>query len=129
MRNAICLLVVGAMLASVLPAAAFDIDLEVDHQYAKDVTVEKPTAGRSYGDHVVSYLRFIPKQGTDRVFPAFINTHTYLTCPNSEKHLIVNDVKQVDHDRRSGVKILGFFFDKPECDNPTVHVQPIVGNG
>jgi len=121
-------LVLAALLLSAAPALAFDIALDLHDKYSGPyMTVEKPTNGRNFVEHVASYLRIIPKKG-NRVAPVFINTHNYLTCPNdSSKKWLVNDVKQVSYDRRSGVTILGFFFDTPSCDDPTFHIEPIVG--
>lgn len=120
-------LLLATLLLSAVPAAAFDIDLKVADGVEKVMHVDKPTQGRDFVEHVASYVRIEPK-GKNRVFPVFINTHNYLTCPDSEKKTPVNDVKQVSFDRRSGVTVLGFFFDKPACDNPTFHMEPILGD-
>ncbi len=123
-------LVLATLLLSTVPALAFDIDLDVNTKLAADaLTIEKPTPGRNFVEHVASYLRVLPKKG-NRVAPVFINTHNYLTCPNdsTKKKWYLNDVKQVSFDKRSGVAILGFFFDTPGCDNPTFHLEPIVGH-
>ncbi len=106
-------------------ATDFDINLDLDQKYAKNLKVEKPTGGRNFGDHVVSYLRIIPAQG-NRVFPVFISTHNYLTCPNSDKKTPIDAVKQVSYDRRSGIKVLGFFFPNPGCEKPTFHMEPVL---
>ena len=120
-------LIVAAMLLTAMPAsAAFDIDLKVDTKYAPGVKVEKPTAGRNYGDKVVSYARIMPAAKGVRAFPAFITSHNYLTCPDSDKRTPLNDVKQVSYERRSGVKVLGFWFDPPGCDAPTFHMEPVL---
>ena len=120
-------LVLATLLLSATPALAFDIALDLHDKYsAPYMSVEKPTNGRNFVEHVASYLRIIPKKG-NRVAPVFINTHNYLTCPNdSSKKWLVNDVKQVSYDRRSGVTVVGFFFDTPPCDDPTFHMEPIV---
>ena len=104
---------------------AFDISLEVDQKYAQNLKVEKPTVGKNFGDHVVSYLRILPAKG-NRAYPVFINTHNYLTCPGSDKKTPVDAVKQVSGDRRSGVKVLGFFFGNPGCEKPTFHMEPVL---
>ena len=104
---------------------AFDIELQVDQKYAKNLKIEKPTVGKNFGDHVVSYLRILPVNG-NRTYPVFINTHNYLTCPGSDKKTPVDAVKQVSGDRRSGVKVLGFFFGNPGCEKPTFHMEPVL---
>jgi len=118
---------VATALLSGGPASAYDIEYTVDWKYADNINIEKPTPGRSLGDHVVSYLRFLPKRG-NRVYPAFINTHNYLTCPGSDKRTPVSSVKQVSGERRSGIRVLGFFFDSPGCDNPTFHMEPVLAD-
>ena len=120
-------LLLTVLLCSATPAlAAFDITLVTAPGADKYMKIEKPTPGRDFVEHVAAYIRIIPKQN-NRVFPAFITTHNYLTCPDSDQHYNLNDVKQVSNERRSGVKVLGFFFPKPKCDNPTFHMEPIVG--
>ena len=121
-------LVLATVFLSAVPALAFDIELDLNPKLAAGaMTVEKPTPGRNFVEHVASYLRVIPTKG-NRVAPAFINTHNYLTCPNDKtKKWYLNDVKQVSFDSRSGVTILGFFFDNPGCDDPTFHMEPIIG--
>ena len=126
MRTTLGLLVTAMLLIAMPARADFDIDLKVDTQYAPGVRVEKPTKGRNFGEHVASYVRIMPPVGKKRAFPAFISTHNYLTCPNSDKKTAVDNVKQVSYERRSGMKILGFFFDPPGCDDPTFHVEPIL---
>ncbi len=117
------------LLAAAAPAATpFDIDLDVTNDAPKYMQIEKPTAGRAFVGHVVSYVRIIPKVGKP-IYPAFITTHNYLTCPDKkDKKWNVTDVKQVSFDRRSGVEIIGFFFDTPECQNPTFHLEPILAD-
>jgi hypothetical protein len=119
-------LLAGALLALAPRAAsAFDIDYQAPKDMAKIIQVERTGPAEDFGDHVVLYLRFIPVKG-NRVFPAFINTHNYLTCPDAkDKKWLVNNVAEVDFHKRSGVKILGFFFDKPTCDNPTYHLETV----
>ena len=107
--------------------AAFDVDLVVDPGSAKSVEFQKPMAARDFVDHVAVYLRVLPVK-TNRASPVFINTKNYLTCPDSEKRWNLNDVKQVDHHRRSGIKVFGFFFDKPACEKATYHLQAIAGD-
>ncbi len=127
MMRTILGLLVAAVLLTAMPARAdFDIDLKVDTRYAPGLRTEKPTKGRNFGEHVASYIRVMPPAGKKRAFPAFISTHNYLTCPNSDKKTPVGDVKQVSYDRRSGTKVLGFFFDPPGCDAPTFHMEPVL---
>jgi len=121
-------LIVAAVLLTAMPALAdFDIDLKVDSKYAPGLKVEKPTRGRHFGEHVVSYVRTVPAKGS-RDFPAFISTHNYLTCPGSDTRTPLGEVKQVSYERRSGMKVLGFFFDPPGCDLPTFHMEPVLAN-
>ncbi len=122
-------LVLATLLFSTMPALAFDIELDLNDKLAANaMRIEKPTPGKNFVEHVASYLRVIPNKG-NRVAPVFINQHNYLTCPNDKtKKWYLNDVKVVSLDKRSGVSILGFFFDNPGCDNPTLHLEPIVGN-
>lgn len=121
------LLLLATLPLSAASAAEYDIKLDLDTKHAADIKVEKPTGGRNFGDHVVSYLRIIPGKG-NRVFPVFINTHNYLTCPDSDKRSNVSAVKQVSNERRSGIKVLGFFFDNPGCENPTFHMEPVLAD-
>ena len=73
-------------------------------------------------------VRFIPTDGKGRPFPVFINTHNYLVCPDSDKKYFLNDVKEVNADRRSGVRVFGFFFAKPPCDKATQHLEAITAS-
>jgi hypothetical protein len=119
----------AALLVAAPPAlAAFDITLEVAPGADKRMKIEKPTPGRDFVENVASYIRIIPKEG-NRVFPAFITTHNYLTCPDTNQRWNLVDVKQVSAERRSGTKVLGFFFKRPACDNPTFHMEPILADG
>lgn len=121
------LLTLAALALPAGPArAAFDIDFTADAEAAKYMKIEKPTSGRDFVDKVAIYLRIIPAKG-NRVFPVFINTQNYLTCPDTATRWNLNDVKQVSYERRLGIKVLGFFFDKPTCNNPTFHMVPVVG--
>lgn len=116
-----------AALAAQPALAAFDAELKVDEQTTKSMGVEKPTPARDFVQNAAVYIRILPKKG-NRVFPVFINTKNYLTCPDTEQRWLVNDVKQVSYDRRSGVKVLGFFFNRPTCDNPTFHMSGVVAD-
>jgi hypothetical protein len=108
--------------------AAFDIDLEVDPGSAKSVQFQKPAPAREFQTNVAVYLRILPVK-SNRALPVFITTKNYLTCPDSEKHWNLNDVKDVASDRRSGVRVLGFFFEKPACEKATFHLEAVVGDG
>ncbi len=123
--KSIGLLLGAALFALPCTALAFDIDYQASPQVLKHFKIEKPEAGQDQGDHVASYLRLIPVKG-NREYPAFITTHNYLTCPDDkEKKWYLYEVGQVDYHKRSGIKILGFFFEKPTCDNPTFHLDAV----
>jgi len=127
-RPALLLATLTLLAVAARPAlAAFDIDFVVGPESAKSVEFQKPTAARDFQNHVAIYLRVLPVK-SNRTFPVFINTKNYLTCPDSEKHWNLNDVKDVANDRRSGVRVFGFFFDKPACEKATFHLQAVVGD-
>jgi hypothetical protein len=105
-------------------AADWDVKLETDDEIQKYASIEIPSKGRDFINLVV-YLRFVPKQG-NRFFPAFIDDRNYLHCPDTEKRWNVNAIKRVDFHARSGVKILGFWFDKPDCEEPVFHMEAVV---
>ena len=121
------LLLAGALLVLAPRAAsAFDIDYEPPKELAKVVKIERTGPGEDFGDHVALYLRFIPLKGT-RAFPVFINTHNYLTCPDEkDKKWLVNNIAEADLYKRTGVRLLAFFFDKPACDKPTYHMEAVL---
>ena len=124
----VTLIVLTLIALAARPAlAAFDADLVVDPGSAKSVEFQKPMVARDFVDHVAVYLRILPVK-TNRALPVFINTKNYLTCPDSEQRWNLNDVKQVAHDRRSGIKVFGFFFAKPACEKATFHLQAITGD-
>lgn len=118
------LLATTLILAADRALAAIDTDLVVEPGSSKDMKVEKPSPARDYIDHIGVYIRVIPLKG-NRVYPVFINTRNYLTCPDSDKKWLVNDVRDVAFDRRKGVRVLGFFFDKPSCEKATLHFEGI----
>jgi len=121
-------LLAGALLGlAPVAVSAFEIEYKVPPETAKKIQIERTGPGEDLGDHVALYLRFIPVK-SNRVYPAFINTHNYLTCPDKEKKWLLNNVAEVDHHKRSGIKVLGLFFDKPECDNPTYHMETVVAD-
>lgn len=124
--------IAGALFAALAlmagPAVgAFDADFTVNKEALEHMTVEKPTEARDFVNHIAIYLRIIPAKG-NRVFPVFIDTHNYLKCPDSDERWILNRVAQVAHDRRRGVKVLGFFFDKPSCDRPHYHMEAVIAD-
>lgn len=103
----------------------FDITLKPTDVDPKLFRIERAGPGRDFINHAAIYLRFIPvKEGT-KIFPVFIQEKNYLSCPKSDKKWLLNDVKQVDQDKRRGIKMYGFFFDRPECDDPTYHLSPV----
>jgi len=107
--------------------AAFDTELIVQPTSSKTLKVEKPAGAQDYIDHVSIYIRFLPgKGGPGRMYPVFINTHNYLVCPDDpDKHILLDDVKEVSADRRSGVRVLGLFFKKPPCDTAKQYFEAI----
>jgi hypothetical protein len=128
-RATLGLLAAAVLLSATAARADFDIDLKADLKYAPGLRVEKPTKGRNFSnDRAASYIRFLPPVGKKRAYPAFISTHNYLTCPDSDKKIYLGEVKQVDINRRNGIKVLGFFFDSPGCDSPTFHMEPILAD-
>jgi hypothetical protein len=122
---ATALVLPGARFAA---AADFDLNIILDDDTKKLVDVEHAMLkGRDFINHVGIYLRFIPK-GKEQ-FPVFIDTQNYLSCPDiKDKKWMVNDVKQVQADERTGIKSYAFFFDKPECDNPVFHLDAVYGD-
>ena len=129
MRTTLELLVAASLLAAAVPALAdMDVQLKPDLTYAKGLKFDQPTAGKNFGQRVAAYVRIQPPAGKIRAFPAFISTHNYLQCPDSDKRNPVVDIKQVSYDRRSGIKVLGFFFDPPDCEKPTFHWEPILAD-
>jgi hypothetical protein len=118
-----------ALVARAVPAADFDLSLDIDAETTKHVTIEKAmTQGRDFINHVGIYLRFVPKKGTEQ-FPVFIDTENYLSCPDvKDQTWPVNDVKEVHAHDRSGVKVYAFFFDKPTCDTPVFHMKAVFGD-
>ena len=121
------LMVAGALCA--VPAArAFDIEYEASPDSLKSLKIERTGPGEDYQDHEALFLRVIPLKGT-RVYPVFINTHNYLTCPDKpDKKYLVYQVSEADFHKRSGVKILAFFFEKADCDNPKFHLDAVVAD-
>ncbi len=128
-KTATTLLTLAALALSAAAAqAAFDMEYDFDPAAAKYMKIEKPTPARDFANKVAAYLRLVPAEGKTRVFPVFINSQNYLTCPDTDTRWTLVDVKQVSHERRRGIKVLGFFFDRPTCDKPTFHMKPVVAD-
>jgi hypothetical protein len=104
----------------------FDVDLKVVDASSKDVKFEKPAPPRDFIDRIGIYLRAVPTKG-NKAFPVFVSTRNYLVCPDNPKKYYLNDVKQANFDKRSGVRILGFFFDKPPCEKATQYLEATTG--
>ncbi len=105
--------------------AQFDMKVEIAETSSKLIKMERTGPARDFVQRVAVYLRYIPVKG-DRVHPAFINTHNYLTCEDKpDKKWVVEGVSRVDFDKASGIAIYGFFFSKPECAMPTFHMEAI----
>jgi hypothetical protein len=103
----------------------FDITLEDDGALKSLVKIERTGPARDFINNTAIYLRFIPVKQGDKVHPVFIQDRNYLTCPKSDKKYPLNDVKQIDNDKRRGIKMYGFFFQRPECDDPTFHMSAV----
>lgn len=103
----------------------FDMTLKQSDVDTKLYRIERAGPARDFINHAAIYIRFIPVKEGGKVFPVFIQERNYLTCPKNDKRWLLNDVKQVDADRRRGIKMFGFFFDRPECDDPTFHFSPV----
>jgi len=121
------LTVIAALVALVpsLARAAFDMDVKIADSSSKMVKMERTGPARDFVQRAAIYLRYIPTKG-NRVHPAFINTHNYVTCPDKpDKKWYVEGVSRVDFDKGSGIAIYAFFFSRPECDNGTFHMEAI----
>lgn len=117
-----------AMLVALSPEAAqaqFDMKVEIAETSSKMIKMERTGPARDFVQRVAVYLRYIPVTG-NRVHPAFINTHNYLTCEDKPgKQWVVEGVSRVDFDKATGIAIYGFFFSKPDCTLPTFHMEAI----
>ena len=109
-------------------ARAFSITLDATPETLKAMSVEGTNDAVNYEDHAQLMLRLIPTKGS-RVFPAFINTHNYLTCPdNKDKKYLLCQISEAELFKRKGIRLLAFFFEKPACDDPTYHMDAIVAD-
>lgn len=117
-----------AAAVALTPAAAraeFDMTVDIAPTSSKAIKMERTGPARDFVQRAAVYLRYIPVKG-NRVHPAFINTHNYLTCPDKAgKKWPVESVSRVDFDKGSGIGIFAFFFSRPECDNATFHMEAI----
>ena len=122
-------LLVAALLAltPALAHAEFDMTVDVAKTSSKAFKLERTGPAKDFVQRAAIYLRYIPNKG--RVFPAWINTHNYLTCPDKpDKKWHVEGVSRVDFDKGSGIAIYAFFFSRPECDNATFHMETITAD-
>lgn len=122
----IAVLIVALAFCPTLALAEFDMELAVAPTSSKLIKIEKPGPARDFQQHMAIYLRVLPVKG-NRVFPVFIDTHNYLTCPDSEKRSNLTRVSRVNFDKPSGIAIFGFFFPHVGCDRPTFHMEAVVG--
>ena len=124
------LLTLGLIGASValsptLARAEFDMKVELAPTNSKAYKLERTGPARDFVQRVAVYLRYVPVKG-NRVHPAFINTHNYLTCEGKpDKKWYVEGVSRVDFDKAGGIAVYGFFFSKPDCDLPTFTMEAI----
>jgi hypothetical protein len=122
-------LLVTALLAltPALAHAEFDMTVDVAKTSSKAFKLERTGPAKDFVQRAAIYLRYIPNKG--RVYPAWINTHNYLTCPDKpDKKWHVEGVSRVDYDKGSGIGIYAFFFSRPECDNATFHMETITAD-
>lgn len=117
-----------AALVALTPALAraeFDMTVDIAKTSSKMIKMERTGPAKDFVQRAAIYLRYIPVKG-DRVHPAFINTHNYLTCADKpDKKWFVEGVSRVDFDKATGIAIYAFFFTRPECDNATFHMEAI----
>jgi len=112
-------------LAPTLARAEFDMTVDIAKTSSKAIKMERTGPAKDFVQRAAIYLRYLPLKG-NRAHPAFINTHNYLTCPDKgDKRWYVEGVSRVDFDKGTGIAIYGFFFSRPECDNPTFHMEAI----
>jgi len=111
-----------------LARADFDMTVEIAPASSKAIKMERTGPARDFIQRAAIYLRYIPAKG-NRVFPAFINTHNYLSCADKpDKKWVLENVSRVDFDKSTGIGIYGFFFTRPECDNPTFRMEAITAD-
>ena len=117
-----------AALIALTPALAhaeFDMSVDIAKTSSKAFKMERTGPAKDFVQRAAIYLRYIPTKG-NRVHPAWINTHNYLTCADKpDKKWHVEGVSRVDFDKASGIAIYAFFFSRPECDNATFHMEAI----
>ncbi len=118
---------IAALLALIptLARAEFDMTVEIAKTSSKLIKMERTGPAKDFVQRAAIYLRYIPAKG-DRVHPAFINTHNYLTCAEkADKKWVVEGVSRVDFDKSSGIAIYAFFFTRPECEAPVFHMEAV----
>ncbi|MCC6847029.1 MAG: hypothetical protein IT294_00910 [Deltaproteobacteria bacterium] len=116
-----------ALALTTAPAhAEFDFTIDVLPSSSKAIKMERTGPARDFVQRAAVYLRYVPLKAGQRVFPAFINTHNYLTCADKpEKKWYLESVSRVDYDKGSGIAVYGFFFSRPACDGPTFHMEAV----
>ena len=119
------LLAAAAVLTATAARAEFDMTVDVAPTSSKAIKMERTGPARDFVQRAALYLRYIPVKG-NRVHPAFINTHNYVTCPEKpDKKWYAESVSRVDFDKSTGIAIYAFFFTRPECENGTFHMEAI----
>jgi len=112
-------------LAPTLARAEFDMTVDIAKTSSTAIKMERTGPAKDFVQRAAIYLRYIPVKG-NRAYPAFINTHNYLTCPDKgDKRWYVEGVSRVDFDKGTGIAIYAFFFSRPECDNATFHMEAV----
>ena len=105
--------------------AEFDFTIDVLPSSSKAIKMERTGPARDFIQRAAVYLRYVPVKA-NRVYPAFINTHNYLTCADKpDKKWYVEGVSRVDYDKATGIAVYGFFFSRPECEDATFHMEAI----
>jgi len=116
-------------LAPALARADFDMTVDVAKTSSKAIKMERTGPAKDFVQRAAVYLRYMPAKEGAKVYPAFINTHNYLTCPDKpDKKWVVEGISRVDYEKDSGIAIYGFFFSRPECDNATFHMEAITAD-
>ena len=104
--------------------AEFDFTIDTAKTSSKAFKLERTGPAKDFVQRAAVYLRYIPEKG--RVYPAWINTHNYLTCPDKgDKKWHLESVSRVDYDKGTGIGIFAFFFSRPDCENATFHMETI----
>ncbi|OQY67296.1 MAG: hypothetical protein B6D46_07360 [Polyangiaceae bacterium UTPRO1] len=118
-------LLAALALAPASARAEFDFTVTQLPTSSQYIRMERTGPARDFIQRAAIYLRYVPVKA-NRVYPAFINTHNYLTCPDKpEKKWYLESVSRVDFDKASGIAVYGFFFSRPECDDATFHMEAI----